>query len=105
MSKYLTSAIKCWRITMPCVIQIENQQLTDKHVTELCGFLKDRNMIVNLNLRRNRITNQGALTIIDYILMHDNTLTHLDVSRNKITRAGAQAFLAAFKKLTRIIEF
>lgn len=46
-------------------------------------------MIVNLNLRRNRITNIGALAIIDWIMNHDTTLTNLDVSRNRITRAGA----------------
>jgi len=62
-------------------------------------------MIVKLNLRRNRITNVGALAIIDWMLLHDNSLTHLDVSRNRITRAGASAFLTALKKLTRIVEF
>ena len=72
---------------------------------ELCEFLKGRNMIVNLNLRRNKITNTGALAIIDWILLHDYSLTHLDVSRNKITRAGANAFLTAIKKLTRIVDF
>jgi len=86
---YLSSAIKCWRNSQPFVIQIENQQLTDAHVVELCDFLKDRNMILNLNLRRNLITNEGALNIIDWITNHDTALTHLDVSRNRITRAGA----------------
>lgn len=90
---------------MPVIIQIENQQLTDKHVLELCEFLKNKNMILNLNLRRNRITNTGAMAIIDWMLLHDNTLTHLDVSRNRITRAGASAFLTALKKLTRIVDF
>lgn len=59
---------------------------------------------MNLNLRRNKITNAGALTIIDWLLNHDTRLTHLDVSRNKITRAGATEFLAAIKKITRIID-
>lgn len=62
-------------------------------------------MILNLNLRRNRITNVGALAIIDWMLLHDNALTHLDVSRNRITTAGAAAFLTALKKLTRIVDF
>lgn len=62
-------------------------------------------MIVNLNLRRNRITNEGAKMLIEWILMYDTALTHLDVSRNRITRAGAQSFLAALKKLTRIVDF
>jgi hypothetical protein len=62
-------------------------------------------MITTLNLRRNRITNAGAIALIDWMILHDNSLISLDVSRNKITRAGAQAFLAALKKLTRITEF
>lgn len=62
-------------------------------------------MIVNLNLRRNRISNQGALTLIDWMLFHDKTVTHVDVSRNRITRAGASACLDAIKKLTRIVDF
>ncbi len=62
-------------------------------------------MIVNLNLRRNRITNIGALAIIDWIMNHDTTLTNLDVSRNRISRAGAQAFLGALQRITRITDF
>lgn len=46
-------------------------------------------MIVNLNLRRNKITNLGANVIINWIVNHDKTLTHLDVSRNRITKIGA----------------
>jgi hypothetical protein len=46
-------------------------------------------MIVNLNLRRNRITDLGAQVITDWIVNHDTTITHLDVSRNKITKIGA----------------
>ncbi len=52
-------------------------------------------MIINLNLRRNRITNLGVMAIIDWMLYYDNTLTHLDVSRNRITKAGANSFLIA----------
>lgn len=62
-------------------------------------------MIVNLNLRRNKITNIGAETIIDWILNYDNTITHIDVSRNRISKAGADCFLTALKSLTRIIDF
>ena len=62
-------------------------------------------MIQHLNLRRNHITNVGAVALIDWILFYDNSLTHLDISRNRITRAGANAFLAALKKITRIVDF
>ena len=95
MDKVLGSAIKCWRITQPTQIQIENQNLTDTHILELIDFLKDRNMLTHLNVRRNLITNVGATAIINWLKHHDKTITHLDVSRNRITRAGAEQFLEA----------
>lgn len=58
-----------------------------------------------MNLRRNLITNDGALQLIDWITNYDQTLTHLDVSRNRISRAGAEAFLKALEGQTRIIDF
>ena len=54
------SALKAWRIYQPNKIVAENQNLTDDHVDELVEFLKDREMITNLNLRRNLIGNVGA---------------------------------------------
>lgn len=54
-------------------------------------------MITHLNLRRNRITNIGAKTIVAWIFLHDSTLTNLDISRNRITTAGAESFLVALK--------
>jgi len=54
-------------------------------------------MLLNLNLRRNEITNDGAMAIIDWILNHDKTLIILDVSRNRITKAGAEGFLHLMK--------
>lgn len=71
----------------------------------MCDFLRDRDLIFSLNLRRNHISNVGAIALIDLMVNHDKTLTHLDVSRNRITRAGAAAFLTAMKKLTRIVDF
>lgn len=64
VDKVLGSAIKCWRITMPTQIQIENQNLTDAHILELIDFLQDRNMLTHLNIRRNLVTNVGASAII-----------------------------------------
>ena len=95
VKKYFHAAIKCWGIIKPRIIQIENQQLSDRCIFELCEFLKGKEMIINLNLRRNRITNLGVMAIIDWMLYYDNTLTHLDVSRNRITKAGANSFLIA----------
>lgn len=77
----------------------------DAHIHQLTKFLKGRNMIKTLNLRRNKITNVGSMYLIDWMLNFDTKLTSMDVSRNKITRKGARAFLDALKKLTRIQEF
>jgi hypothetical protein len=60
VAKYFESALKCWRIHQPNIIQVEDQYLTDDHIHSLCKFLKDKNMINSLNLRRNLITNKGA---------------------------------------------
>ena len=68
----------------------------------LCNFLKDKNMINELNLRRNKITNKGAIAIADLIVNHDKKITKLDITRNKITDDGAKTILVALKKVVRI---
>lgn len=84
VAEHFTAAIKFWGINNPSILQIENQGLTDNHIKILCAFLKDKNMIHTLNLRRNYITNIGVAYLIDF-LAHDETLTSMDVSRNKIS--------------------
>lgn len=66
------SALKCWRIHKPNVISVENQNLNDDHIHQLCEFLKDKNMVCQLNLRRNLITNKGAEEIASLLTEHDN---------------------------------
>jgi hypothetical protein len=82
------SALKAWRIFKPSVINIEDQNLTDSHVEELCKFLADRNMVVRMNLRRNNIGNEGAKGLGKFIMENDTTLTHLDLTRNRIAEDG-----------------
>lgn len=89
----MSAAIKCWRQSCPKKICIENQNITDSNIDELCQFLKDRNMITHLNLRRNKITNLGVQAIIEWIDQHDSALVSLDISRNRISRDGAEQFL------------
>jgi Ran GTPase-activating protein (RanGAP) involved in mRNA processing and transport len=74
-------------------------------VIELCDFLKDKNMITRLNLKRNKITNVGAKMIAIWLNDHDQSVTSIDLTRNKITRAGGEALLASLKRSTRIIDF
>ena len=105
VSKYMQAAIKCWRQSCPRKICIENQSITDSNVNELCEFLKDRNMITELNLRRNKITNLGIPALIDWIDKHDTALIALDISRNRISRDGASQFLTVLQKTARITDF
>ena len=78
------SALKCWRIFQPNVILIEQQDLQDSHIEELCEFLHQKDMVSHLNVRRNKISNEGAKRIAKFINEGDNALTHLDVERNRI---------------------
>ena len=61
------SALKCWRIYEPNVINLENSDITDDHVKQLCDFLRGRNMVRRLNLRRNQIGNPGAARLGELI--------------------------------------
>ena len=54
------SALKCWRIFRPNVIVVEQQELNDQHIERLCDFLMHKEMIIRLNVRRNKISNEGA---------------------------------------------
>ena len=86
------------------MISLENQGITDDHISKLTEFLTDREMITHLNLRRNLISNQGAIMIGTFISDCDETLTHLDVTRNRIGQDGGQAILEALNATTRIVD-
>ena len=59
-------------------------------------------MVTRLNLRRNRISNDGAKKLATFIKEGDRTLTHLDVERNTIGQDGGAALLDALSSTTRI---
>ena len=59
-------------------------------------------MVRRLNLRRNKISNDGAKKLAQFIKEDDNTLTHLDVERNRIGQDGGAALLDALSTTTRI---
>ena len=71
VSECFRSALKCWRIFEPNVINLENLEITDQHVEELCNFLEGRNMVLRLNLRRNHIGNKGAIKLSNFIRTGD----------------------------------
>lgn len=62
-------------------------------------------MIKRLNLRKNKISNDGAIALADFIKNFDHTITHLDITRNRIGADGGQALLEALSTTTRIVEF
>ena len=98
------SALKAWRINEPNIIRAEDQNLTDDNIEMLSEFLAGREMVDNLNLRRNYISNNGAKCLANFISESDNTLTHLDLTRNKIGQDGGVAILDALNSTTRIID-
>ena len=59
-------------------------------------------MISRLNLRRNKISNEGAKKLAKFIKEGDGTLTHLDVERNRIGQDGGAALLESLSTTTRI---
>jgi len=77
------------------MIRAVNEGLADEHVEKLCQFLKGRELIQSLNLRRNKIGDQGAIAIADYVRKADKTLTSLELERNEIQDAGGEALLRA----------
>ena len=98
------SVIKAWRIHSPNVIQIKDHNLNDENVVNLCEFLKNRQMICRLNLRRNKIGNDGAKALARFLKDYDLSITHIDVTRNRIGADGGQALLDALYTTTRIVE-
>lgn len=98
------SALKTWRIYKPNVINIVDMNLNDSHVEELTKFLSSKQMVVRLNLRRNRIGNDGAKMLGKFISEGDEALTHIDLTRNRIGEDGGQALLNSLYQTTRVTE-
>lgn len=99
---FFNSAIKAWRILEPSVIRAQNEGLGDEHVAELCAFLSGRNLVKQLNLRRNAIGDKGAIALADYIRKHDRTLISIELERNEIGDEGGEALLRAMQANMRM---
>jgi|LakMenEpi03Aug12_release.lakeMendotaPanAssembly.Ray.scaffolds.fasta_scaffold219146_1 hypothetical protein len=59
-------------------------------------------MVTRLNLRRNKIGNDGAKALADFIKNFDEALTHIDVTRNRIGADGGQCLLDSLSTTVRI---
>ena len=86
------------------MINLENLDITDNHVDDLCKFLDGKDMVKRLNLRKNFISNKGAIKLSHFIRNGDNTLTHLDVERNYIGDDGGMSLLKALSENYRMIS-
>lgn len=84
------------------MIRAVNEGLEDEHVEKLCNFLRGRDLIQSLNLRRNKIGNIGAIAIADYVRKADKTLTSLELERNDIYDEGGEALLKAMQSNMRM---
>lgn len=102
IASFFESAIKAWRIMGPTYIRAMNENLEDRHVKKLCKFLTGRNLIKQLNLRRNKIGDTGAIAIANYIKKGDKTLTHIELERNQIGDEGGEALLEAMQSNMRM---
>ena len=61
-------------------------------------------MIIRLNVRRNKISNEGAKRVAKFIKEEDNALTHLDIERNRVGTDGGTALLDALSTTTRFVK-
>ena len=67
--------------------------------------MKDKEMVKEINMRRNKIGNRGATALAKFIFSHDNTLQEVDLNRNWIEEEGAQKLIDAIHKTIRIEKF
>lgn len=84
------------------MISVVNGGLNDDHVEELTKFLSGRNLVQQLNLRRNAIGDRGATAIAEYIRKADRTLTVLELERNLIGDEGGESLLKAMQANMRM---
>jgi hypothetical protein len=64
--------------------------------------MKNKEMVTKINLRKNKITNKGAIMFANFLTHHDNSVVEFDLNRNKISRAGTEALIDALHGSIRI---
>ena len=81
-----------------------NSNLKDEHFLQLIDYMKNKEMIRKINVRRNKISDKGAIMLADFLMHHDTTLCEFDLTRNKIGRAGAEALVDAVHGSIRVTD-
>jgi Ran GTPase-activating protein (RanGAP) involved in mRNA processing and transport len=71
----------------------------------LLEFMRNKEQIRTLNLRKNKIGNEGAKLLAHFITHEDSTLLEVDLNRNRIEEDGAQELVDAIHKTIRIEKF
>ena len=105
MADCFDSALKVLRIWAPNTIELQNQELEDVHMEMLLDFMRNKEQIITLNLRKNKIGNEGAILLADFITNQDSTLLEVDLDRNRIEEDGAQELVDSIHKTIRIEKF
>ena len=86
----------------PDLIDLMDKNLTDKHLLKLIEYMKDKEMVKRLNLRRNRISCKGVKALANFLKNHDNTMVDIDLNRNRIGRMGAEALIDVVHSTIRL---
>jgi Ran GTPase-activating protein (RanGAP) involved in mRNA processing and transport len=69
---------------------------------DLMEFMNDRDMIKKINLRRNKIGDEGAKALARFLTSNDDTLIDINLDRNRITEVGIDEILDAVHTTIRI---
>jgi Ran GTPase-activating protein (RanGAP) involved in mRNA processing and transport len=105
VAKNFKAALKVFRIWLPNTIDLSDSSLKDEHIIELMDFLMNKELIRSINLRKNRIGNEGAFRIAKFMVDEDCTLVDIDLNRNRIDPEGAVALVDAVHGTIRIENF
>jgi Ran GTPase-activating protein (RanGAP) involved in mRNA processing and transport len=99
------SVLKVYRIMQPDTVVLEDKGLEDEHLVALVEFLDKKEMVRTLNLRRNNISNVGAIALAEFLIYRDDTLIEVNLNRNRITHAGVERLLDAVHATIRLQKF
>lgn len=97
------SVLKVWRIMKPVIIDLTSEGLDDTKIKDLSELLIEFvPLIRSLCVRRNGFGDVGAEALANLISKKLQRFIYLEMSRNKVTDKGAIKILEALKENTRV---
>jgi hypothetical protein len=97
------SVLKVWRIMKPVIIDLTSEGLDDTKIKDLSELLIEFvPLIRSLCVRRNGFGDVGAEALAKLISKKLQRFIYLEMSRNKVTDKGAIKILEALKENTRV---